>query len=88
MIGVRMRSMRFFVRSAAYKAFQVPEYMGGLQIVTPRFVAAAHEKDLAVHVWTINDREGIERLLNMEVNGIFTDYPALLREVLSERGYL
>ncbi len=87
-IGVRMRSMRFFVRSVAYKAFQVPEWSGGLQIVTPRFVAAAHERDIAVHVWTINNREDMERLLGMEVNGIFTDYPALLREVLSERGYL
>jgi glycerophosphoryl diester phosphodiesterase len=87
-IGTKMRSMRLFVRSVAYKAFQVPEWSGGLQIVTPRFVAAAHERNIAVHVWTINEREGMERLLNMEVNGIFTDYPALLRQVLSERGYL
>jgi glycerophosphoryl diester phosphodiesterase len=87
-IGVRMRSMRFFVRSVRYKAFQVPEWSGALQIVTPRFVAAAHERDIAVHVWTINNREDMERLLSMEVNGIFTDYPAILREVLVERGYL
>ena len=87
-IGSMMKSMRLFVRSVKYKAFQVPEYYGSLQIITPRFVAAAHERDIAVHVWTINDRDGMERLLNMEVNGIFTDYPALLREVLAERGYL
>jgi glycerophosphoryl diester phosphodiesterase len=87
-IGTRMRSMKLFVRSVKYKAFQVPEYFGSLQVITPKFVAAAHARDIAVHVWTINDREGMERLLNMEVNGIFTDYPALLREVLSERGYL
>jgi glycerophosphoryl diester phosphodiesterase len=87
-VGTMMRSMRFFVRSVKYRAFQVPEWSGSLQIVTPRFVAAAHERDIAVHVWTINDREGMERLLSMEVNGIFTDYPALLREVMEERGYL
>lgn len=86
--GVMMRSMRFFVRSVKYRAFQVPEWRGSLQIVTPRFVAAAHDRDIAVHVWTINDRENMERLLSMEVNGIFTDYPALLREILIERGYL
>lgn len=87
-IGVRMRSMRFFVRSVAYKAFQVPEWSGSVQVVTPRFIKAAHDRDLAVHVWTINDRENMERLLNMEVNGIFTDYPAILRQVLAERGHL
>jgi glycerophosphoryl diester phosphodiesterase len=86
--GTMMRAMRFFVRSVRYKAFQVPEWSGSLQIVTPRFVAAAHDRDIAVHVWTINDREAMERLLSMEVNGIFTDYPALLREVLTERGYI
>ena len=87
-IGSMMKSMRFFVRSIKYRAFQVPERSGSLQVVTPRFVAAAHESDIAVHVWTINNRESMERLLTMEVNGIFTDYPALLREVLEERGYL
>ena len=87
-IGFRMRAMRMFVRSVAYKAFQVPEWMGSMQIVTPDFVKAAHDKDIAVHVWTINNRPDMERLLDMEVNGIFTDFPSVLRDVLEERGYL
>jgi len=86
--GVMMRSMRFLVRSVAYKAFQVPEWSGSLQIVTPRFVAEAHKRDIAIHVWTINNREDMERLLSMEVNGIFTDNPTILREILVERGYI
>ncbi|KXH76829.1 MAG: hypothetical protein AM326_06520 [Candidatus Thorarchaeota archaeon SMTZ-45] len=87
-IGTMMKSMRFFVRSVKYKAFQVPEYYGSLHVVTPNFVAAAHTRDIAVHVWTINDRESMERLIDMEVNGIFTDYPSVLREILEDRGYL
>jgi glycerophosphoryl diester phosphodiesterase len=87
-IGVRMRAMGMFVRSIAYRAFQVPEAMGSMQIITPNFVKAAHDKDIAVHVWTINNRPDMERLLDMEVNGIFTDFPSVLREVLEDRGYL
>jgi glycerophosphoryl diester phosphodiesterase len=87
-IGIRMRALGMFVRSVAYKAFQVPERMGSLQIVTPEFVRAAHDKDIAVHVWTINNKPDMERLLDMEVNGIFTDFPAVLRDVLEDRGYL
>jgi glycerophosphoryl diester phosphodiesterase len=87
-IGVRMRAMGMFVRSIAYRAFQVPEAMGSMQIITPNFVKAAHDKDIAVHVWTINNRPDMERLLDMEVNGIFTDFPSVLREVLENRGYL
>jgi len=87
-LGVKMRALGLFVRSLPYKAFQVPERSGSIQVVTPRFVKAAHDRDLAVHVWTINEREDMERLLDMEVDGIFTDYPAILREVLIERGHL
>ncbi len=87
-IGTRMRMMGMFVRSIAFRAFQVPERSGSVQVVTPRFIKAAHDRDLVVHVWTINNREDMERLLNMEVNGIFTDYPAILREVLVDRGHL
>ncbi len=87
-IGTRMRAMGMFVRSIAYKAFQVPEWMGSMQIVTPEFVKAAHDKDIAVHVWTVNNRPDMERLLDMEVNGIFTDFPSVLKEVLEDRGQL
>jgi len=87
-IGTRMRMLGMFVRSVAFRAFQVPEWSESVQVITPRFIKAAHDRDIAVHVWTINNREDMERLLNMEVNGIFTDYPALLREVLVDRGHL
>lgn len=87
-IGVNMRMLGMFVRSVQYKAFQVPERSGSVHVVTSKFVKAAHDRDIAVHVWTINNRNDMERLLSMEVNGIFTDYPAILREVLRERGYL
>ncbi|MFW9796797.1 MAG: glycerophosphodiester phosphodiesterase [Candidatus Thorarchaeota archaeon] len=87
-IGTRLKAMRMFVRSVAYKAFQVPERMESFQIVTPDFVRAAHERDIAVHVWTINNRPDMERMIDMGVDGIFTDFPAVLRDVLDERGYL
>ena len=87
-IGTKVRAMGMFVRNIPYKAFQVPERSGSLQIVTPEFVKIAHDKDIAVHVWTINNKPDMERLIDMEVDGIFTDFPAVLRDVLEERGLL
>lgn len=65
---------------------QVPICRGKIPILDRRFLDAAHAQDLAVHVWTVNERPQMERLVDMGVDGIFSDRPALLKEVLTERG--
>ena len=67
-------------------AFQVPERQGDLVVVDERFVAAAHGAGKAVHVWTVNDAESMERLLDLGVDGIISDVPTTLCGVLSSRG--
>jgi len=49
--------------------------------VTPELVAAAHRRNCRVHVYTVNDRDEMLRLLGMGVDGIFTDDPPLARQV-------
>lgn len=71
-----------------YKAFQVPLKSGPLKVITKKFVKRAHEHNLAVHVWTINDRPTMNSLLDLGVDGIFTDNPRLLKEVLQIRGFI
>jgi glycerophosphoryl diester phosphodiesterase len=68
-----------------YKALQVPPSLG-VTVVTKDFVARAHANGLAVHVWTINDRAEMERLIDLGVDGVMTDRPTLLEAVLRERG--
>ncbi|HQT99295.1 MAG TPA: glycerophosphodiester phosphodiesterase [Acidimicrobiales bacterium] len=68
------------------QALQVPARFGETDVVTTRFVEVAHASGLAVHVWTINDRDEMERLLNLGVDGLITDRPALLASVLASRG--
>lgn len=65
---------------------QVPVRRGVVPIVDRRFVAAAHALDLPVHVWTIDERSEMERLLDLGVDGIMTDLPVVLRDVFSARG--
>ena len=65
---------------------QVPVRQGRIPLVTPRFLAAAHARDLPVHVWTINDAAEMHRLLDMGVDGIMTDRTDVLKKVLTERG--
>jgi glycerophosphoryl diester phosphodiesterase len=67
-------------------AFQVPERFGDQVVVDERFVTAAHAAGKAVHVWTVNDAESIERLLDLGVDGIISDLPTTLCGVLAARG--
>jgi len=64
------------------QAFQIPEYSGWLHVVTPRFIQAAHAQGLPVHVWTVNERADMLRLIEWGVDGIITDYPDVLATLL------
>ncbi|MEX2625285.1 MAG: glycerophosphodiester phosphodiesterase [Ilumatobacteraceae bacterium] len=65
---------------------QVPVSHGRIGVVDAVFVRRAHRAGVHVHVWTIDDRAEITRLLDLGVDGIMTDAPIVLREVLRDRG--
>ena len=65
---------------------QVPLQLGGRPLVDERFIAAAHARSLQVHVWTVDDEQEAARLLDLGVDGIMTDRPQMLRDVLEVRG--
>lgn len=64
---------------------QIPVSRRRVPLVTKRFLRAAHDRDLQVHVWTINDADRMHWLLDLGVDGLMTDQPAVLKQVLDER---
>ncbi|OJV26041.1 MAG: glycerophosphodiester phosphodiesterase [Actinobacteria bacterium 69-20] len=73
-------------RRTAAVAAQVPVRHRHVRVVTPRMIRAARRASIEVHVWTIDDPAAMNRLLDMGVDGIMTDRPDILREVLQRRG--
>jgi glycerophosphoryl diester phosphodiesterase len=67
------------------EAAQVPVRHGRLEIVTHEFVSRAHRRGIQVHVWTIDEPAEMHRLLDLGVDGLMTDRPQVLRDVLLER---
>lgn len=65
---------------------QVPVAMRGIPVVDLRFVEHCHAEGLPVHVWTIDDAEEMVGLLDLGVDGLMTDRPVVLRDVLVDRG--
>lgn len=68
---------RPFLLSAT--ALEVP-----YEMVTAHFVKAAHKKNIRVDVWTVNEVEEMERLLALEVDGILTDFPDRMLNLLQK----
>ena len=62
--------------------FQLPTEQLGLSLSTELLIRTAHLHNIAVHYWTINDETTMRSLIEKGVDGIMTDRPTLLQQVL------
>ncbi|MCU0820968.1 MAG: glycerophosphodiester phosphodiesterase [Spirochaetes bacterium] len=63
-------------------ALQIPVSYHGIKLARQSFVKRAHQKNLQVHFWTINNEDKMKELLAIGADGIFTEDAALLGNVL------
>ena len=70
------------IASAAEK--YAADFIGlDLEIITQDFVNAAHQKGFPVFVWTVNGKQAADRMRSFGVQGIFTNYPDKVRNMLT-----
>jgi glycerophosphoryl diester phosphodiesterase len=55
--------------------------------VTEAMVDEAHDHGISVIPWTVDDKPTMNKLIDDGVDGMITDYPDRLREVLADRGF-
>ncbi|MBT3342063.1 MAG: glycerophosphodiester phosphodiesterase [Gemmatimonadetes bacterium] len=65
-----------------FSCFMVPIKLGLLTIVDERFIETAHRRNLAVQVWTVDEKQEMEWLIDLGVDGIMTDHPTRLISLL------
>ena len=63
-----------------------PSAAAGCTVLTPSLVQAVHRAGKRVQVWTVDDSETMTRLIDLGVDGIFTDRIDVLKDVLIRRG--
>ena len=64
---------------------QIPIYRYGIKIVTQRFVDFCKRENIKISVWTINSIEEMDYLIGLDVDGIITDKPKALINLLASR---
>ena len=67
------------------KIIQIPLRWKGIKVITRNLIQRADKNNLLIHVWTVNERKTINNLIDLGVNGIVTDEPELLMEIMKER---
>lgn len=90
-LGASIGDVLRFVRCAidasappdAVMALQIPADFAGKPLVTAELLKHAHLHGIQIHVWTINDAPEMERLLALGVDGIVSDFPGRLAEVIA-----
>jgi len=65
--------------------FQGPDRQGKITVASKRLATALKKRGVGVNIWTINDAPTMHRMLDLGVEGIFTDNPALLLDVVKSR---
>jgi glycerophosphoryl diester phosphodiesterase len=91
--GASERDIREFLGCAAAgtnpppgpMALQIPPDFDGQPLVNASLIEFAHARGVSVDIWTINDPAEMRRLLDLGADGIITDYPRRLAEVIGDR---
>ena len=65
---------------------QIPLWQGSFPVLSRDLIRTAHRLGIQVHVWTVNEPEVMDNLLDAGVDGIVTDNTTALRDVLLRRG--
>ncbi len=81
----RHRLQLWWGYQAPAHSLQIPTARGRWRLDRPRLLRDAHELGLAVLYWTVDDETEMHRLLDLGADGIITNRPDRLRDVLQER---
>ena len=91
--GASVGDVLAFVRAAVANeepeseamALQIPVEFGGNPLITEELLAHAHARGVFVHAWTINEPDEMSRLLDLGVDGLISDHPERVRDLIASR---
>ncbi|MDI6453321.1 glycerophosphodiester phosphodiesterase family protein [Peloplasma aerotolerans] len=80
---LQLLGLSFFYRDPV-NVLQLPTGQYGLSLSTKSLIKMAHQHNIAVHYWTIDDEDEMRRLILNGADGIMTNRPSVLKQVIEE----
>ena len=71
--------------SPSLDIFQIPEYFKNTHVINENFIKGAQNKNIPIYIWTVNEEDDMNRLIKLDIDGIITDYPNKLSEILKRK---
>ena len=81
--ALHVLGLNVFYKDAIH-ALQLPTEQFGINLSTRGIIRTAHRHNIAVHYWTIDDPDEMRRLILLGVDGIMTNRPTLLKEIIDD----
>lgn len=85
-ISTGLSGIEFLYNPRASLAALPIEY-GGYRLDYKRLIKSAHRRNIAIIFWTVDDKETMRDLIEKGVDGIITNRPDIMQELLIEMGY-
>ncbi len=85
-VGLNYSGFGMFT-SFEHAGLQLPSSLYNIPLDTSYLMYKAHHNNMFLHYWTINEKEEMQKLIEIGCDGIITDRPDLMFEVLEEMGY-
>lgn len=67
------------------KSLQVDAIHPKLTLISKELIDEAHNNGIKVNVYTVNKVSHMKKLMDLNVDGIFTDYTSILRDIKEEK---
>jgi glycerophosphoryl diester phosphodiesterase len=81
-----LSAMEFLYRPSA-SVIAIPTSNSNINLASKRVINSAHRRKMAVHYWTIIEKDEMKKLIELGADGLITDRPDLMEEVLIELGF-
>ncbi|MGL5540262.1 MAG: glycerophosphodiester phosphodiesterase [Erysipelotrichaceae bacterium] len=81
--------MGFLFAPQSHAAMQLPleesaPVIGTVDLTNPAILKQAHRQNMGIHYWTINDEATMQALIDLGADGIITDRPDLLIDLINQ----